>query len=136
MGFTILPKLGCLSGSEITQTDICNTLALIWHTKAITVEKALNHLNICFKHAAALGLDVDLQAIAKEKALLEKRYSVKGLICDGLERCAGFLSDALQNNGYNITGFVFVSPYQAFAQISCVICVKIRLLKSYGHSPC
>ncbi len=32
----------------------------IWHTKAIAVEKVLNCLNICFKHAAALGLDVNL----------------------------------------------------------------------------
>ncbi len=54
----ILPKLGCLPVSEITQTEIRNTLAPIWHTKAITAEKALIRLNIFLKHAAALGLDV------------------------------------------------------------------------------
>ncbi len=69
----ILPKLGCLPVSEITQTEIRNTLAPIWHTKAKTAEKALNRLNICLKHAAALGLDVDLQTTTKARALLGKQ---------------------------------------------------------------
>ncbi|UNE53718.1 tyrosine-type recombinase/integrase [Bartonella machadoae] len=69
----ILPKLGCMPVSEITQTDIRNTLAPIWHTKAGTAIQALNRLNICFKHAAALGLDVDLQATEKARALLGKQ---------------------------------------------------------------
>ncbi|QEE12280.1 integrase arm-type DNA-binding domain-containing protein [Bartonella krasnovii] len=69
----ILPKLGCLPVSEITQTEIRNTLAPIWHTKATTAEKALIRLNICLKHAAALGLDVDLQATEKARALLGKQ---------------------------------------------------------------
>ncbi|GAB5038448.1 hypothetical protein BHOIPH601_04500 [Bartonella henselae] len=29
------------------------------------MKKTLNRLNLCFKHAAALGLNVDLQGIAK-----------------------------------------------------------------------
>ncbi len=41
--------------------------------KLQTADKALNRLNICLKHAAALGLDVDLQATAKIRALLEKQ---------------------------------------------------------------
>ncbi len=57
----ILPKLGCLAVSEITQTEIRDTLAPIWHTKAGTARTALMHLRLCLKHAAALGLDVDLQ---------------------------------------------------------------------------
>ncbi|WP_273721580.1 MULTISPECIES: site-specific integrase [unclassified Bartonella] len=69
----ILPKLGCLPVSEITQTEIRNVLTPIWHTKAATAEKALNRLNICLKHAAALGLDVDLQATEKARALLGKQ---------------------------------------------------------------
>ncbi|WP_273755850.1 site-specific integrase [Bartonella sp. MM73XJBT.G] len=69
----ILPKLGCLPVSEITQTEIRNVLTPIWHTKAATAEKALNRLNICLKHAAALGLDVDLQATIKARALLGKQ---------------------------------------------------------------
>ncbi|EJF98597.1 hypothetical protein MEI_00420 [Bartonella vinsonii subsp. arupensis Pm136co] len=76
----ILPKLGCLPVSEITQTDIRKVLAPIWHTKAGTAEKALNRLNICLKHAAALGLDVDLQATEKARALLGKqRHKVKNV---------------------------------------------------------
>ncbi|GAA5099562.1 tyrosine-type recombinase/integrase [Bartonella acomydis] len=69
----ILPKLGCLPVSEITQTEIRNVLAPIWHTKATTAEKALIRLNLCLKHAAALGLDVDLQATTKARALLGKQ---------------------------------------------------------------
>ncbi|WP_375615140.1 tyrosine-type recombinase/integrase [Bartonella sp. AC10YNML] len=76
----ILPKLGCLPVSEITQTEIRNTLAPIWHTKAGTAEKALIRLNICLKHAATLGLDVDLQAAEKARALLGKqRYKKQNI---------------------------------------------------------
>ncbi len=69
----ILPKLGCLPVSEITQTKIRNTLAPIWHTKAGTAQAALIRLNLCLKHAAALGLDVDLQAVTKARAFLGKQ---------------------------------------------------------------
>ncbi|UNF46208.1 integrase arm-type DNA-binding domain-containing protein [Bartonella krasnovii] len=69
----ILPKLGCLPVSEITQTEIRNTLAPIWHTKAGAAQAALIRLNLCLKHAAALGLDVDLQATEKARALLGKQ---------------------------------------------------------------
>ncbi len=73
----ILPKLGCLPVSEITQTEIRNVLAPIWHTKAGTARTALMRLNLCLKHAAALGLDVDLQAVEKAKALLGKQRHKK-----------------------------------------------------------
>uniref|UniRef100_UPI0035CEC2C0 tyrosine-type recombinase/integrase n=2 Tax=unclassified Bartonella TaxID=2645622 RepID=UPI0035CEC2C0 len=69
----ILPKLGCLPVSEITQTEIRDTLSPIWHTKAGTAQIALIRLNLCLKHAAALGLDVDLQATEKARALLGKQ---------------------------------------------------------------
>ncbi|WP_208439744.1 tyrosine-type recombinase/integrase [Bartonella heixiaziensis] len=69
----ILPKLGCLPVSEITQTEIRNVLAPIWHTKTGAARTALIRLNLCLKHAAALGLDVDLQATEKAKALLGKQ---------------------------------------------------------------
>ncbi len=76
----ILPKLGCLPVSKITQTEIRNTLAPIWHTKAGAARTALIRLNLCLKHAAALGLDVDLQATEKARALLGKqRHKVKNL---------------------------------------------------------
>ena len=69
----ILPKLGNLSVEEITQQDIAQTLRPIWETKAETSKKAINRLNIVFTYAAAAGLEVDLNAIAKAKALLGKQ---------------------------------------------------------------
>ncbi|WP_319637299.1 tyrosine-type recombinase/integrase [Kangsaoukella pontilimi] len=69
----VLPKLGRMPVSEIDQRDIRDTLAPIWHTKADTARKAMNRLAICLRHAAALGLDVDLQATDKAKALLGKQ---------------------------------------------------------------
>ncbi len=69
----ILPRLGRVPVAEIDQTDIRDTLAPIWHSKADTAKKALNRLAICLKHGAALGLDVDLQATEKAKALLGKQ---------------------------------------------------------------
>lgn len=68
----VLPKLGHLPIAEVSQIDIRETLAPIWHTKADTARKAMNRLAIVLKHAAALGLDVDLQAVDKAKALLGK----------------------------------------------------------------
>lgn len=72
----VLPKLGNLPVSEINQRDIRDTLAPIWHDKADTARKALNRLNLCLKHAAAMGLEVDLQATAKARALLGKQRHV------------------------------------------------------------
>ena len=76
----ILPKLGKVPVSDIDQRDIRETLAPIWHTKARTAQKAMNRLGICMKHAAALGLDVDLQATDKAKALLGKsRHKIQNI---------------------------------------------------------
>ncbi len=69
----VLPKLGKMPVSQIDQADIRDTLAPIWHAKADTARKAMNRLSICLRHAAALGLDVDLQATEKAKALLGKQ---------------------------------------------------------------
>jgi integrase len=66
--------------SEIDQRDIRETLAPIWHDKADTARKAMNRLSICMQHAAALGLEVDLQATEKAKALLGKqRHTAKNV---------------------------------------------------------
>jgi integrase len=76
----ILPKLGKVPVAEIDQRDIRDTLAPIWHAKVDTAKKALNRLSICFKHAAALGLDVDMQATEKAAALLGKqRHKVQNV---------------------------------------------------------
>ncbi|GAB5447180.1 tyrosine-type recombinase/integrase [Gymnodinialimonas sp.] len=72
----VLPKLGKTPIAEIDQRDIRDTLAPIWHAKADTARKAIGRLGIVFKHAAALGLDVDLQATEKAKALLGRSRHV------------------------------------------------------------
>ena len=73
----VLPKLGRVPVTDLDQRDIRDTLAPIWHTKADTARKAMNRLSIVMKHAAALGLDVDLQATEKAKALLGKTRHVQ-----------------------------------------------------------
>lgn len=76
----VLPKLGNVPVSDIDQKDIRDVLLPIWHEKAETASKALNRLSICLKHAAALGLDVDLQATEKARALLGKqRHKVQNI---------------------------------------------------------
>lgn len=76
----VLPKLGKVPVSDIDQTDIRDCLAPIWHEKAVTATKALNRLSLCMKHAAALGLQVDLQATDKARALLGKpRHKAKNI---------------------------------------------------------
>jgi integrase len=72
----VLPKLGKVPITDLDQRDIRDTLAPLWHTKADTARKALNRLGIVLKHGAALGLDVDLQATEKAKALLGKSRHV------------------------------------------------------------
>lgn len=74
----VLPKLGKYPVSEIDQHLLKDTLSPIWHKKAETAEKALNRINLVLKHAAALGLPVDLQATMKARALLGKqRHTVE-----------------------------------------------------------
>lgn len=72
----VLPKLGKVPVTDLDQRDIRDTLAPLWHTKADTARKALNRLSIVLRHAAALGLNVDLQATDKAKALLGKSRHV------------------------------------------------------------
>ncbi|WP_411572473.1 tyrosine-type recombinase/integrase [Tropicimonas sp. TH_r6] len=74
----VLPKLGGVPVSQIDQQDIRDTLRPIWHKKASTAQKAMDRLGICLKHAAALGLDVDLQVTDKAKALLgRQKHKIK-----------------------------------------------------------
>ena len=68
----ILPKIGDLQIEQINQNDIKNTLDPIWHSKADTARKAMNRLNLIFKYAVAMGLDVDINAVPKAKVLLGK----------------------------------------------------------------
>lgn len=72
----VLPKLGKVPVEELDQRDIRDALAPIWHDKAATARKAVDRLGIVLKYSAALGLDVDLQATDKAKALLGKSRHV------------------------------------------------------------
>ncbi|MEL6859896.1 MAG: integrase arm-type DNA-binding domain-containing protein [Pseudomonadota bacterium] len=69
----VLPKIGSVPAVEVTQLHIRDAVSPIWKSKADTARKAMNRLNITLKHAAALGLDVDLLAVEKAKALLGKQ---------------------------------------------------------------
>nr|WP_330169571.1 integrase arm-type DNA-binding domain-containing protein [Bartonella grahamii] len=68
----VIPHIGNLPIEKLTANIIRNVLASLWHEKADTARKALNRINICLKYAAALGLDVDLQACMKARVLLGK----------------------------------------------------------------
>ena len=74
----VLPKIGKIAIEDLDQHKIKNVLEPIWHTKADTARKAMNRLSLTLRHAAALDLDVDLQAVMKARALLGKqRHEVK-----------------------------------------------------------
>ena len=74
----VFPKLGKVPVAEIDQNDIRQTLSPIWHKKSSIARKAVDRLGIVMRHAAALGLDVDIQAVDKAKALLGKpRHTVQ-----------------------------------------------------------
>ena len=47
---------------------------IIWHSKSETARKAMNRLNLVMQYGAAMELDVDLNAVAKAKALLGNRH--------------------------------------------------------------
>ncbi len=69
----VLPKIGDLPIEELDQHVIKKTLEPIWHSKAETARKSLGHIGQTLKYAAALGLDVDMQATMKARALLGKQ---------------------------------------------------------------
>jgi len=72
----IIPKIGYHAIEDLDQHEIKRALDPIWHIKADTAQKALNRINLTLKHAAALGLDVDLQATMKARALLGKQRHI------------------------------------------------------------
>lgn len=69
----VLPKWGKTAIEDVDQHTLIQMLEPIWHTKAVTARKVMNRINLTLKHAAALGLDVDLQATMKARALLGKQ---------------------------------------------------------------
>lgn len=73
MKLHVVPKIGNYPIEEIDQHVIRDLLKPIWHTKPESAAKALFRLNLTLKHAAALGLNVDIQATTKARALLGKQ---------------------------------------------------------------
>lgn len=69
----VLPRLGMLPVEDIDQHHLKATFEPIWQEKPEAARKALNRINLTLKHAAALGLNVDLQATMKAQALLGKQ---------------------------------------------------------------
>jgi len=69
----VIPKLGRYPVEDIDQHVISETLGPIWHGKPQAAVKALNRISLTLKHAAALGLEVNLQATMKARALLGKQ---------------------------------------------------------------
>lgn len=69
----IIPAIGHVAIEDIDQHVLKKTLEPIWHEKPDSARKAFNRINLTLKHAAALGLDVDLQATMKARALLGKQ---------------------------------------------------------------
>ena len=59
----ILPIIGKIAIEDVDQHVLKKVLEPIWQSKADTARKALNRLSLSLKHAAALGLEVDLQVI-------------------------------------------------------------------------
>lgn len=69
----VIPKIGAYPVEEVDQHVICETLNPIWHKKPDAAEKALNRINLSIKHAAALGIAVDMQAAMKARALMGRQ---------------------------------------------------------------
>lgn len=72
----VLPVIGKTAIEDVDQHVLKKVLEPIWHSKSDTARKALNRLSLTLKHAAALGLEVDLQATMKVRALLGKQRHV------------------------------------------------------------
>ena len=73
----VIPKIGTLAIEDLDQHRLKELLDPIWHAKPEAAAKALNRLGLALKHSAALGLDVDLQATLKARALLGKQRHVE-----------------------------------------------------------
>lgn len=72
----VIPNIGDVAIEDVDQHVLKRVLEPIWHEKPDTARKAVNRINLTLKYAAALGLDVDLQATMKVQALLGKRRHV------------------------------------------------------------
>lgn len=69
----VLLKIGNIPVEDIDQHMIKKTLEPLWHSKVEAARKSLASYRSTLKYAAALGLEVDLQATRKAGALLGKQ---------------------------------------------------------------
>lgn len=69
----VIKQIGHVAAEDVDQHLLKKRFAGIWHSKPSAAAKALSRVNLSLQHAAALGLDVDLQAVMKTKALLGKQ---------------------------------------------------------------
>lgn len=70
MRLYVFPAMGDVAITDVTQHVIKEALSPVWKTKHPSAVKAINRLGIAMRHAAAMDLDVDLQAVSKAKLLL------------------------------------------------------------------
>lgn len=76
MNVHVIPKIGKLHIEKLDQHEIVKLLEPLWHTKPEAARKIMNRLNLTLRHASALGIEVDLQATMKARALLGRRRHV------------------------------------------------------------
>lgn len=69
----VIPKIGAHPIEKVDQHVLRELLEPIWNAKPEAAAKALNRIGQTLRHAAALGLSVDLQATMKARALLGKQ---------------------------------------------------------------
>ena len=69
----VIAKIGSEPIESVDQHTIKRALEELWHAKPETARKALNRLGMSLTHASAHGLDIDLQAVQKAKAILGKQ---------------------------------------------------------------
>ncbi len=76
---------------ELTPRDLRDCIGPLWHEKADTARKALNRTNLVIRHAAALGLNVDIGLAEKTKLLLGKpRHVVKHIVSMPWQKAPNF----------------------------------------------
>lgn len=96
----IIPKIGNIPVEDLDQHTLKWVLDPIWHEKTEAAAKALQRINLTLKHAAALGLDVDLQATMKARALLGKqRHSVTHIPSMPYQDAPAFYAWLAEQNG-------------------------------------
>ena len=66
----VFPRIGRKRVSAIHQVDVRDAVAPIWKTKHPTAEKAIQRLNIIFRHGKLMGYDCDPFTIEAAKHML------------------------------------------------------------------